>query len=112
MAREIGRRLGIDPQRIEPVSLKQQVFKGLKGARVIKEDGKTWEPLLTITAGDIAEMGVQGEPQIGRIPLKEFREKGIYQVPRRSGETQSVIGSRPPVVNSRYIQRPSPTLSG
>jgi len=86
VAREIGRRLGIDPRRIEPVSLKQQVFNGLKGARVIKEDGKTWEPLLTITAGDIAEMDVQGEPQTGRIPLKEFRQKGIYQVPRRPGD--------------------------
>ena len=86
VAREIGRRLGIDPQIIDPASLKQQVFNGLKGARVIKEDGKAWEPLLTITAGDIAEMGVKGDSQTGRFPLKEFWEKGIYQVPRSPGD--------------------------
>ena len=31
-------------------------------------------------------MGVQGEPQTGRISLKEFREKGVYQVPRSEGD--------------------------
>jgi anaerobic dimethyl sulfoxide reductase subunit A len=86
VAREIGRRLGIDPQKIDPIPLRQQIFNGLKGASVIKEDGKTWEPLLTITAGDIAEMDVRGEPQIGRISLEEFKERGIYQVPRRPGD--------------------------
>ena len=86
VAREIGRRLGIDPHAIEPLSLREQVFNQLKGARVIKQDGKTWEPLLTITAADIAEMGLRGEPQSGRIPLPEFRKRGIYQVPRSPGD--------------------------
>ncbi len=30
--------------------------------------------------------GVKGEPQMGRIPLKEFRERGIYHVPRDPGD--------------------------
>ncbi len=86
IAREVGRRLGIDPEEIDPLPLKQQIFNGLKGAKVIREDGKTWEPLVTITAADIQEMGVTGEPQTGRIRLPEFRKKGIYQVPRSDGD--------------------------
>lgn len=82
VARELGRRLGIDPEKIDPVPLKQQVFNALKGARVIKDDGETWEPLLTITAAEIAAMGVDGVPQAGRIPLKELWDKGTYQAPR------------------------------
>jgi anaerobic dimethyl sulfoxide reductase subunit A len=115
VAREIGRRLGIDPDRIDPVPLKQAVFNGLKGARVIKEDGKTWEPLVTITTGDIAEMGVQGEPQIGRIPLKELWEKGIYQVPRSPGDNlgytaledfrKDPIGKRLPTSSGKFEVR-------
>ena len=48
----------------------------------MKADGSGKEPLLTITADDIAEMGVEGEPQTGRITYQEFKEKGIYQVER------------------------------
>ena len=82
IAREVGVRLGLDPMEIDPVTLPQQTFNRLAGASVIKEDGSGKEPLLTITAEDIAEMGVEGEPQTGRIPYQEFKEKGIYQVER------------------------------
>ena len=86
VAREVGRRLGIDPDKIDPVPLKQQIFNGIRGARVIRADGTTWEPLVTITAADLAGMGVTGEPQTGRILLSEFRKKGIYQIPRSPGD--------------------------
>ncbi len=82
IAREVGVRLGLDPALIEPVSLPQEIFNAARGARVIKEDGSGYEPLLTITAEDIAGMGVQGEPQQGRIAFQEFRRRGLYQVPR------------------------------
>jgi anaerobic dimethyl sulfoxide reductase subunit A len=82
IAKEIGKRLGLDPDQIDPVPLKQQIFNRVAGAKVIKADGSEFEPLVTITAADIADMGVEGEPQQGRISLKEFKEKGIYQVPR------------------------------
>ena len=42
----------------------------------MKEDGSGYEPLLTITEEDIAEWGVEGKPQQGRITLKEFEERG------------------------------------
>ncbi len=82
IARELGARLGLDTKRIESVSLQQQIYNTAKGSMVIKEDGKEYEPLLTITADDIKEMGAIGEPQHGRITFKEFRETGVFQVPR------------------------------
>jgi anaerobic dimethyl sulfoxide reductase subunit A len=86
IAKEIGVRLGLDAQEIEPLSPEQQFFNKLAGAEVIKEDGTGYETLVTITAEDIAEMGVEGEPQQGRISLKEFKEKGVYQVERYPGD--------------------------
>jgi anaerobic dimethyl sulfoxide reductase subunit A len=87
IAREVGQRLGLDPQEIDPVSLPQQIFNAARGAVVIKESGDGYEPLLTITAAEIAEMGVRGDPQQGRITFRAFREKGVYQVPRSPGDT-------------------------
>jgi len=82
IAREIGARLGLDTALIDQVSLPQQVYNSASGAMVIKEDGKSYEPLLTITEEDIKNIGAVGTPQTGRIPFKEFKEKGLYQVPR------------------------------
>ena len=77
IAAEVGKRLGFDPAIIAPLSPEQQVFNQLAGASVIKPDGSGREPLVTITADDIAAMGVTGEPQTGRITLAEFKAKGI-----------------------------------
>lgn len=82
IATEVGKRLGVDPTIVAPLSPQQQVFNQLVGATVITDDGLGYEPLVTLTRDDIQEMGVEGEPQTGRISLKEFRERGIYQVPR------------------------------
>jgi anaerobic dimethyl sulfoxide reductase subunit A len=83
VAVELAKRFDIDPSvEIEPISIKQQVFNQVVGSKVIKEDGSGYEPLVTITADDIAELGVEGEPQTGRISYQEFKEKGVYQVPR------------------------------
>ncbi len=92
MAIEIGKRLGLKAENIYPIPEKQQIFNQLAGATVIKADGSGMETLLTITAADIAEMGVQGKPQQGRITLKEFREKGMYQVERKPGDKFGYIG--------------------
>lgn len=71
VAKEKGKRLGLDPKEIDPVPLKQQIFNRVAGATVMKGDVPNsrsgYEPLVTITAADIAELGVQGEPQSGRI---------------------------------------------
>ncbi|NMA71374.1 MAG: molybdopterin-dependent oxidoreductase [Firmicutes bacterium] len=95
IAMELAKRLGIDPEEVYPISPKQQFFNELAGARVMKDNRPNsqgdWEPLLTITAEDIAEWGVEGKPQQGRITLKEFLEKGVYQVERKPGDNYGYI---------------------
>lgn len=88
---EIAKRLGLNVDELFPLSAKQQFFNQLAGSTVIKNDASDYEPLLTITADDIAEWGVTGEPQTGRITLKEFLEKGEYQVPRKPGDNFGFI---------------------
>jgi anaerobic dimethyl sulfoxide reductase subunit A len=92
IAAELGKRLGFDPAVIFPLSPQQQIFNQLAGSTVIKEDGVTTEPLVTITAEDIAALGVEGTPQQGRISLQEYKEKGIYQVERKPGDNLGWIG--------------------
>jgi anaerobic dimethyl sulfoxide reductase subunit A len=94
IAAELGARLGFDPMVITPLSPEQITYNQLKGCWVLNSDGVTKEPLLTITADDIAEMGVEGEPQTGRIPLAEFKEKGIYAVPRSEGDKYTYIAHK------------------
>jgi anaerobic dimethyl sulfoxide reductase subunit A len=86
IARELGARLGLDPALVEPVSLPQRIFNAARGARVVRPDGDGYEPLVAITAEDIAALGVQGQPQEGRIRFAELRERGVYQVPRSPGD--------------------------
>ncbi len=94
IAAELGKRLGFDPQEITPMPLKQQIFNRLAGSWVMKDDGSDKEPLLTITADDIAEMGVEGEPQTGRITMKEYKEKGVYTVRREQGDAHTFIAHK------------------
>jgi anaerobic dimethyl sulfoxide reductase subunit A len=92
---ELGKRLGIDPDELYPISEAQQVFNQLSGATVIKSDGSGYEPLVTLTAADIAEFGdVVGEPQTGKISWKEFKERGVYQVPRSPGDAFDFIPNK------------------
>ncbi|WP_147535274.1 molybdopterin-dependent oxidoreductase [Bacillus marasmi] len=84
-------KLGKNPKDVFPYSEKQQYFNQLAGSKVVTENGVDFEPLCTITAQDIKEMGVEGTPQQGRIPLKEFIEKGLYQVPRKQGDNFGFI---------------------
>ncbi|MFZ5857940.1 MAG: molybdopterin-dependent oxidoreductase [Chloroflexota bacterium] len=86
IAAEVGRRLGLNPAEIKPLSDHQMVYNQLAGAEVKLPDNSGFEKLLTITADDIAEMGVEGEPQTGRITYQEFKEAGIYRVPRSSDD--------------------------
>lgn len=86
VARELAVRLGVDPDRVQPISQKQDIFNQVAAATVIKEDGSDYEPLVTITEEDIKEFDVEGKPQVGRIGIKEFKEKGIYHVPRTEGD--------------------------
>ncbi len=88
---EIAKRIGIDPTLINPLPLKQQIFNQIAGATVIKDDGVTYEPLVTITQEDLTALGVDGTPQTGRVPIMELRQTGMYQVPRTPGDNFGYI---------------------
>lgn len=110
MERELAKRLGLDPDEVHPLSTEQQFFNQIAGATVMNPDGSGKEPLVTITAQDVAEWKVTGEPQQGRITLAEFREQGVYQVPRAPGDKFTFIaykGFRDDPVNN-----PLKTASG
>jgi anaerobic dimethyl sulfoxide reductase subunit A len=91
---ELAKRLGLNPADIYPFDRKQQVFNQIIGATVVLPDNSGTEPLVTITAEDIAALGVQGEPQTGRITLAELMEKGVYQVPRSPGDAFTFISGK------------------
>ena len=91
IAKELARRIHVDVDLIDPVSPQQKLYNQLAGAKVIKENGIGYEALLTITAADIAALGGDGKPQVGRIMLKQFKEQGVYQVPRSPGDKYSYI---------------------
>jgi anaerobic dimethyl sulfoxide reductase subunit A len=88
---EIGLRLGVVDPNMPEISLKQQTFNRVAGATVVMEDGETTEPLVSITEADLAELGVTGTPQTGRIPILQFRDAGTYQVPRKEGDNFTFI---------------------
>lgn len=84
---ELAKRLGIDPAKaINPLSEGQMVYNQIAGSQVMKADGSGYEKLVTLTDADIKELGAKGTPQTGRISYQEFKEKGIYQIPRSRGD--------------------------
>ncbi|PLR86752.1 dimethyl sulfoxide reductase subunit A [Bacillus canaveralius] len=86
IAEELMKKLGKDPKELYPFDEKQAFFNKLATSTVIAASGTGYEPLVTITDQDIKEWKVQGKPQQGRIMLKEFLEKGVYQVERKPGD--------------------------
>ena len=88
---ELAKLMNLDPTVVVPLSLDQQIYNQLAGATVVKDDGTTTEPLLTITADDITALGVKGDPQTGRVTLQEMKTNGIYQVTRTPGDNLGYI---------------------
>ncbi len=90
----IGEKFGLSPEMWGTVSAKQLLFNSVATSTVIKEDGKTWENLVSITEDDIKEWGVEGEPQEGRIPISKYMEDGIYRVDRHIGDNFGYIDKK------------------
>ena len=86
IAEQVGLRLGVDPSVSNPMSEEQRTFNIIASSTVLCDDGKTKENLVSITEADLAELGVKGTPQSGRIPILELRERGVYQVERHEGD--------------------------
>ncbi len=86
------------------------MFNSVAGATVIKDNASGYEPLVTITADDIAALGVEGEPQQGGFSYEEFKKLGVYQVPRAPGDKFAYITAQafPTIPKAN----PLPTKSG
>lgn len=69
-----------------------------------------WEYLVSMTQDDLDALGVQGQPHGGRIPLAEFLETGVYQVPRREGDAFAHVRYADFVADPQA--HPVPTESG
>ncbi len=91
---KIGEKFGLTQDAFFTVNATQRLFNSVATSTVIKEDGKTFENLVTITEDDIKEWGVEGKPQQGRIPLKKFIEDGIYRVDRHKGDNFGYIDKK------------------
>ena len=88
---ELARRLGFKPEEMYPLTRKERFFNSMVGSTIVKEDGKSFENLLTITQDDIAEWDCGGKPQQGRVDMKQFLEDGMYQVMRHQGDSYGHI---------------------
>ncbi|WP_282097099.1 molybdopterin dinucleotide binding domain-containing protein [Morganella morganii] len=109
IAKELGKRLGVNVDEIFPISEKQQFFNKLNGATIITEDGVTKAPLFTITQADIDEWQVTGTPQEGRITLNEFLTKGKYQVERTPDDNYGYIAYEDFIRDPAANPRPTPS---
>lgn len=87
---ELAKRLGVDGPDVY-VDPKVRFYNQIAGAQVMAEDGSGMEPLISITEEDLAEMGVEGETQEGRIPYQQFKRDGIYKVRRTEGDALGYI---------------------
>lgn len=93
IAEQIAKRLGVDETKANPMTNEQRCFNIIASTTVIKDDGKKYENLVSITKEDIEKLGVEGKTQDGRIPILELKEKGIYQVKRQLGDNYGYIAN-------------------
>lgn len=88
IAREIGERLGLNPDEIAGGNALQSYFEAMAGGCYLDENGEQ-RPLLTITQETIDRHGVAIEPQEGAVDYEEFVEHGAFQHPRTVGDAFS-----------------------
>ncbi|MDR0514286.1 MAG: molybdopterin-dependent oxidoreductase [Coriobacteriaceae bacterium] len=81
IAEELAKRMGVDPAKVNTMTYKERGFASVQGATFT--DVKTGEkmPLIGLTKEDIAEFGVDAEPQEGKITFSELKAKGYYKYP-------------------------------
>ena len=85
----LAQRWGIDPAVVNPLSIREIGLNQVLGARVAKatNDGNAQEEyLVSVSTDDLERLDIAGEPHEGRVPLGEFLETGVYQVPRSAGD--------------------------
>lgn len=78
---QVAERMGVDPKIVNTLTAEERTYATVRDAKF--NNGQTGEstPLLTITQEEIDELGVEGEPQEGKITFAEFKEAGLYKYP-------------------------------
>ncbi len=107
---KIGEKLGLSADMWGTVPAKQQLFNSVATTTVIKEDGETWENLVSITEDDIKAWGVEGQPQEGRISINKYFEDGLYRVDRKPGDNLGHIDKK--AFREDPVANPIATTSG
>ncbi len=78
--------MGYDHRGLHPLSERQKTFNEIAATTVADGSADNQVTLVSITQEDIDAWGVEGTPQEGLISWSEFREKGVYQIPRSSAD--------------------------
>ncbi|WP_304426598.1 molybdopterin dinucleotide binding domain-containing protein [uncultured Adlercreutzia sp.] len=91
VALELADRLGVDKKALCPEDDPQAVFNTVAAAKVLNEDNETWDNLVTITEDDLAELGVTGTPQEGRVPILELKRDGLYTIERTPDDGRNFV---------------------
>ena len=81
----------LDGSDLYPLSEKAQFMNQACGAYYLKPGSKERHTLITITKEQKAEYDVEGEDQFGIISFEEFKEKGLFQIPRSDGDGYGYI---------------------
>lgn len=110
IAYELAEKMGLDAKKVLPIDEKQMFYNQIAGAKVVGADGKTMEPLVTLTEADIKEIGAAGTPQQGRISYQELKTKGVYQIERKPGDNFGFIAYKDFVKDP--VANPLKTASG
>lgn len=87
----LGEKLGIAESDLFPFDERQQYFNEVSSMKVIDDDGVTEVNAVALSAEDIADIGAQGEPQDGKLPYRDMKELGVYQVKRHQGDNYGYI---------------------
>ena len=90
---ELGRRLGVDVDKLFPYTGAELHMNRLLNGTVIDDDGKTAVPLVSISQEDIEKYGIRDfEPRTeGKTTIDEMVKKGIYHVARTPGDNLGYI---------------------
>ena len=86
VAEQLAERMGLDPKELFPFDENQAFFNLLASSTVWDPKANDYAPLCTITEQDIANWGVEGEPQQGIIAIDDLVEQGVYQYKRTEGD--------------------------
>jgi anaerobic dimethyl sulfoxide reductase subunit A len=91
LARDLAKLLDVDPELVDTMTAAERCYYSLKDAAYATDNKGGFAPLLTITEDDIKALGVEGQPQEGKLTLAEFKEKGFFTLKRAKGDALTNI---------------------